>query len=153
MVELGCKSSYENDKQFAHSIKCISALAFLPVDEVEEGFRTLTNHSAFPVEATQIAGYFQKTYIGLNQPESREGRPLFAINFWNVNERTKNDNHRTNNQVEGWHRRFQCVLACGNLGFFTCVKALKREQVNTSNKVNRLQAGFSVKKKKKYCVK
>ena len=38
VVELGCKSSYENDKQFAHSIKCISALAFLPVDEVEEGY-------------------------------------------------------------------------------------------------------------------
>ena len=30
----------------------------------------------------------------------------------------------------------------------TCVKALKREAVNTSNKVNRLQTGFSVKKKK-----
>ena len=29
----------------------------------------------------------------------------------------------------------------------TCVKALKREAVNTSNKLNRLQAGFSVKKK------
>ena len=39
------------------------------------------------------------------------------------------------------------MLACGNPRFFTCVKALKREQVNTSNKVNRLQAGFSVKKK------
>ena len=108
----------------------------------------MTNHSAFPVEATQIAGYFHKTYIGLNQADSSVGRPLFAIKFWNVNERTKNDDHRTNNQVEGWHRRFQSVLSCGNPGFFTCVKALKREQVNTTNKVNRLQTGFSVKKRK-----
>ena len=150
VVELGCKSNYENDSQFVHHIKCISALVFLPENEVEEGFRTLTNHSAFPVEATQIAGYFHKTYIGLNQADSSVGRPLFAIKFWNVNERTKNDDHRTNNQVEGWHRRFQSVLSCGNPGFFTCVKALKREQVNTTNKVNRLQAGFSVKKKNKY---
>ena len=148
VVELGCKSNYENDSQFVHHIKCISALAFLPENEVEEGFRTLTNHSAFPVEATQIAGYFHKTYIGLNQADSSVGRPLFAVKFWNVNERTKNDDHRTNNQVEGWHRRFQSVLSCGNPGFFTCVKALKREQVNTTNKVNRLQAGFSVKKRK-----
>ena len=98
-----------------HSIRCISALAFLPVDEVEEGFRTLTNHSAFPVEATQIARYFHKTYIGLNQLETSKGRPLFAINFLNVNKRTKNDNHRTNNQVEGWHRRFQSVVTLGFL--------------------------------------
>ena len=115
---------------------------------MDEAFRTLTNHSAFPVEATQIAGYFHKTYIGLNQPDSNVGRALFQIKFWNVNERTKNNEHRTNNQVEGWHRRFQSVLACGNPGFFTCVKALKKEQVNTMDKVNRLQAGFAVQKKK-----
>lgn len=148
VIELGCKSNYENDGQFAHHIKCISALAFLPDHEVDEAFRTLTNHSAFPVEATQIAGYFHKTYIGLNQPDSNVGRALFPIKFWNVNERTKNNEHRTNNQVEGWHRRFQSVLACGNPGFFTCVKALKKEQVNTMDKVNRLQAGFAVQKKK-----
>lgn len=148
VIELGCKTNYENDGQFAHHIKCISALAFLPEDEVEEAFRMLTNHSDFPVEATQIAGYFHKTYIGLNQPGSNVGRPLFQIKFWNVNDRTRNNEHRTNNQVEGWHRRFQSVLSCGNPGFFTCVKALKREQMNTINKVNRLQAGFPVKKKK-----
>ena len=50
VVELGCKSNCENDSQFVHQIKFISALAFLPVYEVEEGFRTLTNHSAFPVD-------------------------------------------------------------------------------------------------------
>ena len=67
MVELGCKSNYENNSQVVHHVKFVSALAFLPVHDVE-GFRTLTNHFAFPVEATQIARYFHKIFIGLNQP-------------------------------------------------------------------------------------
>ena len=43
VVELGCKSNYENDGQFTHHIKCISALAFLSDYEVKEAFRTWTN--------------------------------------------------------------------------------------------------------------
>ena len=80
------------------------------------------NHSAFLVEATQISGYFHKTYTGLNQPDSNVERPLFPIKFWNVDERTKNDEHRTNNQVEWWHRLFQSVLACGNPAFLPLLK-------------------------------
>ena len=65
-----------------------------------------------------------------------------------MNERTKNNEHRTNNQVEGWQRRLQSVLAYGNPTFVTCVKALKKEQINTTTKVKRFQADFAVKKRK-----
>ena len=82
----------------------------------------MTNHSDFPVEATQIAGYFHKTYIGLNRLDSNVGLPLFQIKFWNVNDRTKINEHRNNNQVEVWYRRFQSVLACGNPVFLPILK-------------------------------
>ena len=128
--------------------------SFLTISWGRRRLPNIDKSLCFSFKATQIAGYFHKIYIRLNKPESSVGRPLFAINFWNVNKRTKNDDHWTNNQIEGWHKRFQSVLSCGNPGFFTCVKALKREQVSTTNKVNRLQAGFLVKKEKQlYCVK
>lgn len=37
---------------------------------------------------TQIARYFHKTFIGLNQLNSNFWQSLFPINFWKINKRT-----------------------------------------------------------------
>ncbi|QQP39097.1 Uncharacterized protein FKW44_019871, partial [Caligus rogercresseyi] len=37
--------------------------------------------------------------------------PIFAINLWNIVNQTDERLPRTNNNVEGWHRRFSSQVA------------------------------------------
>lgn len=111
VVEKGCKTNYEaKDGFFALFIKHISALAFLPVGEVAEAADLLLRQNDCPTEAIPIIRYFIQTYIGSNGVDAQP--PLFPISFWNVYERTLSNCFRTNNYVEGWHRRFKAVMQC-----------------------------------------
>ena len=101
-------------------------------------------HRGCPDEAKPIVKYFVHTYIGA---EGRE--PLFPINFWSVYERTRSNCFRTNNCVEGWHRRFKSVMQCANPGVFKCVQKIVKEQKTQSLEIMRLNAGEPPKKKQK----
>ena len=45
---------------------------------------------------------------------------------------------RTNNHIEGWHRRFQGLCSCYHPGFWKFVEILKKE--NSLNRVEIVQA-------------
>ena len=104
---------------FALFIKHISALAFLPVGEVAEAADLLLRQNDCPTEAIPIIRYFIQTYIGSNGVDAQP--PLFPISFWNVYERTLSNCFRTNNCVEGWHRRFKAVMQCAKPGVYKCM--------------------------------
>ena len=59
---LGFISQYDNDKSFNLKIRCYTALAFLPVLDVIDGFDELTEDESVPEVFTT---YFQSTYIGI----------------------------------------------------------------------------------------
>lgn len=80
----------------------IPALAFLDQGQVIGAFEELIDHPNFPPEALPIANYFEDTYIGRMQRRGRQ-QPMFAIDFWNIHERTILGQARTNNNVEGLH--------------------------------------------------
>ena len=132
---------------FALFIKHISALAFLPVGEVAEAADLLLRQNDCPTEAIPIIRYFINTYIGSNGVDAQP--PLFPITFWNVNERTPSNCFRTNNCVEGWHRRFKAVMQCAKPGVFKCIAKLMKEQKSQSNQIVRLNSGEPHKKKTK----
>ena len=60
IVELGYKTKYNEDANFRQVIKCFPALAFLPVDQVTDGFEVLTEDWSIPQE---FVSYFELTYI------------------------------------------------------------------------------------------
>lgn len=107
----GLKARYENDHEFAPWIRMIPALAFIPVDNVSDAFAELVESEGFPEEAVPIANYFEDAYICRRLRRGRQ-IPNFPTQIWNVYQRTLNDQHRTNNDVEGWHRAFQ--ETCGS---------------------------------------
>ena len=128
--ELGLKRLYEAaNGKFAISVRCIASLAFLPEEEVSECYYQMINHSDFDIRALPVAEYFEDTYIG-HPTRNRTTRnpPLFPIRFWSVHGRTLDGRHRTNNLVEGWHRRFQSVLGCFRPCVFRCIQAIIKEQ-------------------------
>ena len=57
----------------------------------------------------QIAGnvidYFEDTYIGRLRPGGPHRAPLFDLALWDMHDQMIGDLPRTNNAVEGWHRK------------------------------------------------
>ncbi|KAB0801058.1 hypothetical protein PPYR_05412 [Photinus pyralis] len=148
----GLKARYQNDHEFSRWIRMIPSLAFLPPDRVTQSFEDLLDDPDFPQEALPIANYFEDTYIGRINRRGRQA-PLFPIQFWNVYQRTLNGQHRTNNDVEGWHRSFQ--ETCGSLfpNIYRFINCLKRQQgLHNFEMVQVLAGNAPTARNKKYAV-
>ncbi len=60
---------------------------------------------------------------------------------WNVFHRTINNQHRTNNNIEGWHRGFQAT--CGTLfpNIYRFINALRQQQHLHNYEIAQMLAG------------
>ncbi|KAF0749458.1 MULE domain-containing protein [Aphis craccivora] len=116
---------------FAHEIKKLSALAFVPVDNVISAFEELIN-SDYYVENEEnlqtVVDYFEDTWIGRL---TRGGSP------------------RTNNAVEGWHRAFNSALGANHITVWKFINMLKREQGLQKAKMEQQIAGVPQQKKRR----
>ena len=76
----------------------IAALAFLPLEDVWQGFDELSE--ILPEECDPIYIYFKNTYIGDPNPGRRLGtiKADFSPIQWNLNKRVLEDLPKTNNQ-------------------------------------------------------
>jgi hypothetical protein len=96
---LGLQPKYQSDRKFKNKIKLLSALAFVPVHDVQKRFREVV--AKMPVDLIPLCHYFEKNYVG-----SIARNALFDCSFWTLNDRVKLRIPRTSNFCEGWHNRF-----------------------------------------------
>lgn len=117
--ELRMKNIYDTDLNFAINLKMMIALAFIPIEKVEEGFNLIIKSDEFPESATPFATYFEKTYIGNNA--------RFPPKLWNMVDRTRNNMSRTNNAVESWHSTLRYTIPQGNQSIYTFLESLRNQ--------------------------
>ncbi|CAF3908176.1 unnamed protein product [Rotaria sordida] len=145
----GLQKQYEDDIDFAHGIHKIAALAFIHPDEVTDAFTQLSTHLGDTFQS--MLDYFEDNYIGRIRANGSRTRPLFAAEFWNVHERTKNLQMRTNNSAEAWNRRIKCVFQCSHPTLWKFIdKLILEEDSHIHTKICRVNAGEPIAKKKKY---
>jgi hypothetical protein len=73
---------------------------------------------------------------------SRQWRsPLFPPSLGSVYQRTLDGEPRTNNHLEGWHRRFKSIVDKHHLNVYVFLDRLKGEQAYTETQIERLIAG------------
>jgi hypothetical protein len=127
---LGMQVRYNTDQEFALHLRMISAIAFLPPNNVIDGFEVLCdairNHYGGDVD--DLLEYFEDTYIGRFRRNVPRRPPMFNIDLWNMFHRSDDELPRTNNSVEGWHRAFQCHLTCCHPNFWKFISILQREE-------------------------
>ncbi|CAF2887331.1 unnamed protein product [Rotaria sp. Silwood2] len=123
----GFKQTYETDVAFADNVHKILALAFIEPTMVIDGFELLC--SKLDDDYQQILDYIEDNYIGRIRGRTRR-QPSYPIEFWNMVARVKLDTHRTNNHVEGWHRKLNCAFQCCHPTLWTFLDKLIREENN-----------------------
>ena len=105
---------YNAEEEFALHIQKLPTLAFLPAGDAIEGFEELDTIRIWCYDVTDgLLQYFEDTYIGRYRRNATRHPLLFAINLWNIFNRTDDELPQTNNSWESWHRSFQGhVFAC-----------------------------------------
>ena len=136
---LGLQVQYKDDEDFAHNVRMLAALAFVPEPDVISAFEAVSED--FPFDAQTVIDYFEDTYIGRLCPGCYRRVSLFELGLWNMYNQTLDDLPRTNNAVEGWHRSFQANVGAYHPNFWKFIDILKHEQNLTQ--VNIAQARAS----------
>lgn len=92
----GLQQIYASDPDFAHNIKMLTALAFVPVDSVVSAYEELVqtdffdenSESEYTDQIQTLLTYFQSTYIHRIDKKGVRRPPLFPPKQWNVYEQT-----------------------------------------------------------------
>ena len=115
-----------NDNEFSLFIWCLSALAFVPLDDVVNSFDALID-AGYNDQAQPVVNYFEDNFIGRPDRRGIRKQPIFSIASWNVYDRVLESLPRTNNSVEGWHNGFQRSLMCSHPTIWRLIEHLKKE--------------------------
>lgn len=99
---LKISSLYYHDDSFRSKIRKILNLAFFPSDTIKNTYDHLKeiiilegNYDLYH----NFLNYFRKTYVGTDETE-----PIYPPKFWSCFERIQENQPRTINNVEAWHR-------------------------------------------------
>ena len=122
------------------SLLMIPALAFIPPNDIVDAFKRLTDliRNQYGDATDGVLDYFEDTYIGRFRRNAARATPNFPIQMWNMFHRTHEELPRTNNHIEGWHRKFQSICMCYHPTIWKFINLLKKEQ--TLNRVDMVQA-------------
>ncbi|XP_065315848.1 uncharacterized protein LOC135924680 [Gordionus sp. m RMFG-2023] len=115
--DLGLKEMYESNDDFRLYSRCLSALAYVPEDDVGNSFDTLAEIFGELNGSSELISYFEKTYIrGRRNPRQRNNfaAPLYNVRLWNKHNSTLEGVARTTNCVEGWHYGIQSLHQCSH---------------------------------------
>ncbi|XP_065312514.1 uncharacterized protein LOC135922035 [Gordionus sp. m RMFG-2023] len=102
--DLGLKEMYESNDDFRLYSRCLSALAYVPEDDVGNSFDTLAEIFGELNGSSELISYFEKTYIrGRRNPRQRNNfaAPLYNVRLWNKHNSTLEGVARTQ------HRTYQ----------------------------------------------
>ena len=148
---LGYQTKYADDADFAMMVRMIGALAFVPIADIADVFEELREHTENINEMQQLLDYFEDNYIGRVR---RRGRvvPLYEPHIWNIHNRVENELPRTNNSVEGWHRKMQAAVAADHPNIWRFINVLKREHGFHKVVIGQRLGGHAIEPQKKNIV-
>jgi len=146
--------NYIDDPDYALNVKCLSAIAFVPPLHAKEAFKTLISDdfysSSSDIEA--LVDYIEENWIGgIRRGKERPAR--FPIAEWNCYQRVLDDQNRTNNAVEGWHRAFQSQLGASHPTLWKFIETIRGENSLNDVEVEQNSSGATPQPKRRKFVK
>ena len=132
MTDVGSKRRFESDEEFSMMVRSLSALAFVPPNQVGNVFNQLSE--AFPGEddkdfdqITELLLYFEATYIR-NRGRLGQVRPArYPAVIWNHTHQALDCLPKTTNYVEGFHNALMSMFLCKHPTVWVLFKGLRRD--------------------------
>ena len=150
----GLSQLYENNDNFALYMRMIPATAFVDTPDVPQAFYDLEteirNNFGNQNGVDAVLDYFEDTYIGRQRRGRPRAQPMFLIELWNMYDRTLEELPRTNNEIEGWHNRFNGNCDGSHPTLWKLLKSFKREESLVRAEIFQLIGGHPVVQKRKY---
>ena len=150
--DAGLQQAYnqEGEEQLRVEVHSLTALAFLPVDDVAGAFDSLAeriDERLLPV-ADHLEDYFIR---GRAARRGRRRAPHYPIPTWNCYDRVLAGLPRTTNSVEGWHNRLNSIICRAHISLYVFLRQLQAEERQVILDRELLLNGRSPpRKKKKY---
>ncbi|CAI6362996.1 unnamed protein product [Macrosiphum euphorbiae] len=125
----GLMADYRNNPDFNLCARMITALAFVPPEDVATRFEQLSEELETLYPALQpILDWLETFYIGILRREGVRRSPVFPIPTWNLYNRVLAQQMKTNNISEAAHRRLQAQLGMTNPTLWRFINELKKVQ-------------------------
>ncbi|XP_076031961.1 uncharacterized protein LOC143019865 [Oratosquilla oratoria] len=136
---IGLQNQYRNDYETFQYCRMLPALAFVPPADVIDAFETLADE--MPDELTPLLDYFEDNYVGRPNRRGVRRTPLFPIQLWNMHQRVLDEEDRTTNAVEAWHRGLPTFLGATHPTIWKFIKGIRRIQKTKDVEIEQLVAG------------
>uniref|UniRef100_A0A914MDV3 MULE transposase domain-containing protein n=1 Tax=Meloidogyne incognita TaxID=6306 RepID=A0A914MDV3_MELIC len=149
LSSLNLLTHYNTNPEFALNSRMIVSLAFVPQNDLLEALNMLENY--LPLELEPILAYFTNTYIGRIRNNGTRAPPTFVPSSWNVYERTINNQDKTNNFCEAFHKKVQLQLGVAHPTIWKFLDELKKVVKLCDAQYEQFVAGHhAARKRRKY---
>ena len=117
---------YESNPEFAIDMRLVSALAFVPKNDVYMVFDHLVTmlQTKYNQSINEYISYFQSTYIG-SMVGTQRMRPLFELDLWNLYDAVISDDPLTSNALEGHNNALRLMAPGSHLTIQRFVELVK----------------------------
>lgn len=121
------------ESEYSIKVRQIAALAFLSPTEIPGAFDLVKE--LFDSRANELLGWFEGYYV------KGRGPPQFPPSMWSIKSLVDQGYPRSQNEVEGWHRRFLSLAGNKHLGVIKCIELLRDEAFSSIVNITRLESG------------
>lgn len=142
--QLDHQTIYGQNREFAQKCRMIPCLAFVPLEDVEMAFEALALEFDSDINLVELISYFELNYIGRRRLGSEERHaPRFSKQLWNHFQTVRDNNARTNNNVEGWNFAFANLSHCSHPHIFKLIEFLKQDMDTMRCRIIQAETGQS----------
>lgn len=120
---------YKTDSNFALDSRMIAAMAFVPIEKLEDALDVLKN--SVDDELIPVLDYFEDNYLGKMQRNNIRRQATFPAEIWSCYTRTIQGEARTNNYAEAGHRRLQAEFGVDHPNLWKFIDTLRIVQKST----------------------